>query len=335
MITSSENFETQLTEMCKRLTVEARKCVFKESSEFEKRVREVTGEIMTKVRMQIDYSPHPYIFPDIVLGKYGIEVKFTTNDTWRSIANSVFETTRDNNVEHIYVIYGKMGGLPEVRWRRYEECVMHVRTSHVPRFELDIQANKSLFGQLGISYEAFSAGTIDEKMKYIRKYARDRMKPGEHLWWLEDVNGESHTLPLQVRLYMALPQEEKRKLRAEASLLCPQVVKSSRSRGKYVEATVFLLTYYGVLCPQARDLFSAGSVALRGNDVRGGLYIMRALQDIEAEMRAAAQTLEDALFVEYWGKSVEPRKRIGEWLKMADKYAEGWIPSEVLFRQVL
>ena len=106
-------------------------------------------------------------------------------------------------------------------------------------------------------------------------------------------------------------------------------------RGKYNDAAIYLLTYHGVLCPQARDLFSAGSVALRSDPKRGGLYIMRALMDTEDEMRRAAAYLEDALFVEYWGASVPPKSRIREWLKRADKQAGTWKPSEVLFLRIL
>lgn len=95
---------------------------------------------------------------------------------------------------------------------------------------------------------------------------------------------------------------------------------------------MFLLTYYGILCPQARDLFSAGSVALRADGTRGGNYLLRALRDIEPEMREAAKTLEDGLFVEYWGVSVDPKARIAEWLKRADGFAKTWKPSKELFR---
>jgi hypothetical protein len=169
-------------------------------------------------------------------------------------------------------------------------------------------------------------------MIHIRKYARARLKEGERLWWLDDPEETSHSLPLQVRLSIKLSQEEKRKLRAEAALLCPQIVKPSRSKGKYDDAAIYLLTYHGVFCSQARDLFSAGSVALRGNDKRGGNYLERALQDIQKEMKAAAAKLEDKLFVEYWGKSVAPEERIQEWLKMADNLAHNWKPSSSLFQ---
>lgn len=53
-----------------------------------------------------------------------------------------------------------MGGIPEVRWGEYEQSVIHVRTSHVPRFEIELppesgEAKESLFKQMGIRYDDF------------------------------------------------------------------------------------------------------------------------------------------------------------------------------------
>jgi hypothetical protein len=329
-----EDFEELLTAVADRLTKEVQSnATYHVPSKFEARVRAVLPELAKGKGLKVDLSPRPQIFPDIVLGDFGIEVKVTNKDSWRSVANSVFEGTRDEGVKHIYVLFGKMGGKPAVQWGRYEESVMHVRTSHVPRFEVEINPKQSLFSKLGVSYKDFCDLSPHKKMEYIRRYARGRLKEGERLWWLED-KGEreqEHSLPLEVRLYMNLTQEEKRKLRAEAALLCPQIVKPSRTKRKYTDATIYLLTYHGVLCPQARDLFSAGSVALRSDATRGGNYIARSLRDIEKEMRVAARELEDALFVEYWGVSVSPAERIKQWLARADAYAKNWKPSKVLF----
>lgn len=329
---TKKEFEDILEVACKNLTSESKRHAFEKSSDLELRVRREFELLLKRFDVKVDFDPHPYLFPDIVLGEFGVEVKFTTNNTWRSVANSVFESTRSKSVKHIYLLFGKMGGEPEVAWGRYEDCVIHVRTSHVPRFEVEINPKRSLFSTMEVSYEQFISLPISDKMVHIRKYARSRLKEGERLWWLEDPVNTKHSLPMQVKLYMGLPQDEKRQLRGEAALLCPQIVRPSRSKGKYNDATIYLLTYHGVLCPQARDLFSAGSVALRSSSERGGNYIQRALKDIESEMRVAASQLEDALFVEYWGKSVAPAKRISEWLKMADKLAVNWKPSSTLFK---
>lgn len=329
-------FEAILDKCCVILTDEARTTGFKTSQQFENRVREVLQELTFEDKsFEIDFAPHPQAFPDIAMGEFGVEVKFTLNDTWRSVANSVLETQRIDTVKQIYIVFGKMGGLPEVKWGEYEQSVIHVRTSHVPRFEVELPIGKatvkqSLFEEMGIKYDDFRKLHMQDKMKYIRAYAR-KIHPDGRLWWIEDSETDEHTTPIQARLYTNLTTEEKTRLRAEAALLCPNIVKSGRSRNKYDDMVLYLLTYHGVLCHQARDLFSAGSVANPNNDDEGGIYIERALKLIECEMREAAITMDDALFVEYWGESVLPENRIERWLEKADELARDWIPSKSLF----
>lgn len=334
---TTSDFENVLDKCCELLTQEARTSGFKSSAQFENRVREVLAEItQDNPSFEIDFNPHPQAFPDIAMGEYGVEVKFTLNDTWRSIANSVLETQRIDEVKHIYVVFGKMGGIPEVRWGEYEQSVIHVRTSHVPRFEIELPSARSadkdsLFEQMGIRYDDFRKLDMQDKMKYIRSYAK-KIHPDGRLWWIEEKDdSDEHTTPIQARLYTNLSAEEKTRLRAEAALLCPNIVKSGRSRNKYDDMVLYLLTYHGVLCHQARDLFSAGSVANPKNDDEGGIYIERALKLIENEMKEAALTMNDALFVEYWGESVPPEQRINRWLRKADELATNWTPSKSLF----
>ena len=325
----NSEFEKILDKIVGKLASEAKLKLFTDAKAFEFRVREVAQEIIGG-SIKIDFSPHAQAFPDIQIDNLGIEVKFTTGDTWRSVANSVLETNRIEKVKKVYLVFGKMGGVPDVRWGDYEQSVVHVRTSHVPRFEVEIGAKESLFDLMGVKYDDFRCSPMENKMEYIRAYARGRLKPGERLWWLDD-NKKEHSLPIQARLYTSLSAEEKKKLRAEATLLCPQVVSSGRAKNKYDDVVLFLLTYHGVLCHQARDLFSAGSVANPQNDDSGGIYIQRALKLIEPEMRAAAKEMDDALFEEYWGIVVPPDKRIKTWLKLADERAKGWKPSDCLF----
>ncbi|KXU36954.1 restriction endonuclease [Ventosimonas gracilis] len=322
-----EVFEHHLEQIADQLRSEARQAPFTTSKQFENRVREIAQEVFSGQGVEIDFTPHPQAFPDIEINEYGIEVKFTLNDEWRSIGNSILETNRIDSVLHVYLLFGKMGGVPDVRWAEYEKSVMHVRTSHVPRFEVQIGAEESLFDLMGIAYDDFRQLEMHEKMQYIRQYARKRLKKGERLWWLDE-----HALPIQAKLFTELEQSEKTRLRAEAILLCPQIVRSGRSRNKYDDAVLFLLTWHGVVCHQARDMFTAGSVGNPENVDHGGLYIIRMLKLMQKDIEAAALRMDDALFVEYWGASVSPENRIREWLKKADAYAGGrWLPSKELF----
>lgn len=300
---------------------------------FEQGVLAALQDAATDLGVTVERTFHPHAFPDIRVDGFGVEVKYSLRDTWRAVGNSVFESMRDPTVNDIYVMFGKVGGLPEARWAKYQDCVTHVRVANAPRFVVDLESDEPpLFKRFDISYRNFAALDDDRKMAHVRGYWRKRLPRGEHLWWLE----EGHTLPLNVRLYMNLPQAEKRIYRAEAALLSPQICKGARARRKYEDAAMYLLTYHGVFCPQARDLFSAGSVALRADDKRGGNYLLRALRDIEPLMIDAAHRLDDALFVEYWGESCAPGERIERWLALADGYARSadWLPSAELFLQL-
>lgn len=328
-----QEFEAILDILCERLTQLLNASIEKMTAKsFEDVVRKTLAEITEERGFDIDLEPPAQEFPDIIYEQeFGIEVKYTESDTWRSIANSIFEGRRNKDVRYIYLLFGKSGGSPEVKWNRYENCIMHVRTSHVPRFEVEIDTTNPLFPRIGIEYDDFRNLPQEEKMPYIREYAKGRLNKGEHLWWIED-NEAEHTLPLEVRLYTKLSQNEKRRYRAEAAVLCPQIIGHGRSRGKYDDATMYLLTYHGILCNQARDLFSAGSVAMRSNQERGGNYLLRALQDIEDEIKSAASYLEDNLFKEYWGYTVPLEDRVAHWLDLLDSYARDWTPSrELLF----
>jgi len=237
---------------------------------------------------------------------------------------------RDGAVKSIYVVFGKMGGMPGVKWGKYEDRITHVRISHAPRFVLEMDRDSSLFLKMKISYDDFAKLSPDDKMDYVRKYSRSRLKKGERLWWLEDEN--SAGIPLTIKLYMNLTNPDKKRLRAEGALMCPQICGGSRQKDKYNDVAFFLLRHHNVFCPQTRDLFSAGSVA--GKE-RGGHYVERALKNIETEMRQAALKMDGALFVEYWGKDYPPEQRIKEWLKRADSFASGWKPSNELFKDIL
>ena len=273
---------------------------------------------------------HPHAFPDLLANGYGVEVKHTTKDTWLAVGNSIFEGMRDQDAQQIYVIYGKMGGWPEVRWKRYEDCVSHVRVSHSPRFVIEMDGSTQLFRTMDVSYPDFCALSPEDKMAHVRRYAQGRLREGERLWWLEDREEQEHSLPIAVTVYRTLPEDRKRILRAEATLLCPEVVKGGRSRGKYDRAGLYLITQHGVFAPQLRDLFSAGSVGARMGE-RGHKYIITAIRDIESQMRHAAANLDERLIQEYWKTECEPGKRIKMWLSMADEYAPDWTPSKVLF----
>ena len=304
--------------------------MYHDQARFEQHVQDTLRRAADQLGLHVGPSFHPHAFPDIRANGYGVEVKYTSHDNWLAVGNSIFEGMRDPDVQRVYVMYGKAGGEPESRWARYEDCITHVRVSHAPRFVLDMDGGSRLFDLLAVSYDEFSTLDDEAKMRHIRDYSRGRLGPDERLWWLEP----SHSVPVAVRFYQHLSQDEKRMLRAEAALLVPAVCSTRQIKGKYEDVAHFILMNHGVICPQTRDLFSAGSVAGARGDGNNpqGPYIIHSLLDIQHLIRDAAEHLDDALFAEYWGESCPPGQRIGRWLELADEYAAPqWTPSLTLF----
>ncbi len=225
---TTEQFEALLDKAVAQLGKDVQDPSCQSPEAFEKRVKEVLVSVAKGESIEINPTFHPHAFPDIRANGFGVEVKTVNKDSWLTVGNSVFEGMRDADVKHIYIIFGKMGGMPSVKWGRYEERITHVRISHAPRFVLEMDRDSSLFTKMDISYDDFAQLSPEKKMEYIRKYSRSRLRAGERLWWLEDDAGQG--LPVKIRLYMGLPQWEKIRLRAEGALLCPQIVGGSRQK---------------------------------------------------------------------------------------------------------
>ncbi|MCI5151119.1 MAG: hypothetical protein D3916_17340 [Candidatus Electrothrix sp. MAN1_4] len=67
-------------------------------------------------------------FPDIVAyvnqsKAYGLEIKTTKANKWKSVGSSIFEGTRVEHVENIHLLFGKLSSPIEFRCRKYDECL--------------------------------------------------------------------------------------------------------------------------------------------------------------------------------------------------------------------
>ena len=193
---------------------------YRDSKRFEKQVLSALEKAVENTSRIAKESFHPHAFPDISVNGFGVEVKHTNKDSWLAVGNSIFEGMRDETVERVYVVFGKMGGWPAVKWARYEDCVTHVRISHAPRFVVDMaHEGQPLFDVMRLSYDEFSGLSPEDKMGHVREYSRGRLKPGERLWWLEDREEQEHAIPIEVRLYRHLSQDEKKRTAGRGSYI--------------------------------------------------------------------------------------------------------------------
>ena len=72
-------------------------------------------------------------FPDIVINKYyGVEVKSSQKD-FKTLGGSILESTRKEDIERIFLVFGKLKTPVEFKARAYEECLYDVAVTHYPR----------------------------------------------------------------------------------------------------------------------------------------------------------------------------------------------------------
>lgn len=122
-------------------------------------------------------------FPDIVAKRfYGIEVKTTTQNHWKSTGNSVLESTRVNDVERIFMLFAKLASPIEFRCRPYEEVLSEVVVTHSPRYLIDmnLEKGKTIFDKIKMPYDTLRKK--ENPIKPIVNYYKSKLKAGEELW---------------------------------------------------------------------------------------------------------------------------------------------------------
>ncbi len=195
-------------------------------------------------------------FPDIIANKfYGVEVKTTKKDHWKSTGNSVLETTRIDGVERIYLFFGKLASPPGFKYRLYQDCLYDIAVTHSPRYLIDMDLNEGeqIFNKIRKTYDELRSS--DNPIKPFVDYYRSVCLPGEEPWWMGEESDESLMKPT-VSLWRNLDAEKKESLRIEAMARFPEMF--GNSQAKYQKLATWLAARHGVVDSSLRDRFSAG-----------------------------------------------------------------------------
>lgn len=196
-------------------------------------------------------------FPDIITAKhFGVEVKSTKENKWVSTGSSIVESTRIEDVNHIYMLFGKLGGHPiEFKCKPYQNCLYDIAVTHSPRYliDMDTPQEKTIFSKMGIEYDSFRLS--EDPINTVRTYYLEKIKKEKRTampWWIGSENVTSPTL----RLWSgkSLEQEEKNIYKAQLLILFPTEICNSN----YDRATLWLCIRHSIINTHFRDLFTAG-----------------------------------------------------------------------------
>lgn len=255
-------------------------------------------------------------FPDIVANNYyGVEVKSTNKNHWRSIGSSILESTRIQGVKRIFLTFGKLGAPVEFRSRPYEECLYGISVTHYPRYQIDMELHpgETIFDKMGVPYDTLRK--MNNPVEPVSKYYKSLLQPGESLWWADSGNIEEESAPPTVKLWTALSSERKEELTVQGYALFPEVLQTGNNK-KYNRYALWLVTKKGIVNTNIRDSFSAGGKASMRTTAGVDVLMPAAFGRIHRYRRLIEETLNDIepeTLREYWEVEELKQNRLEQW----------------------
>lgn len=265
-------------------------------------------------------------FPDITaIGHYGVEAKQVQKDKTRTTGNSIFESTRVEGVQAVYLVMSwnaAQEGGGKVGWKRYEDAVSNVVITHSPRYLLNIELpeGESLFDKINTPYDDFRQLPRQIMMEEVRGLYEEGGR--SDLWWI-DARRDSYRRPY-VRFEDA-PTDTQAQLVGETFFLCPMVFGNSR-KWKYFQPTAYWLSQ-GYVSHSVRDKFSAGGKVKIGlvSDIP---QIIKKAMNHKKQIFRAARNVDADLIQRFWEipMAPPPGQRLDDWFLRVRRHYRG--PSE-------
>jgi len=253
-------FQSLLNNTIETLDIESKRNKKEYLNLLGKKLEDVVAEIMTENAKGTPFENSIELisgqkFPDIIANKYyGVEVKSKKQNHWITTGNSVLEGTRIDGIEKIFIIFGKMFSPIEFKCKPYEECLSDVVVTHSPRYLINMNLNvgQTIFEKLDIPYERLR--NSDNPIKPITNYYRQFLKPGEEIWWLDQ--DEPKSTGIIIKLWNNLPVDTRNFYMLKSMILFPEIF--SNRADKFNRLAIWLVNMEGIVCPNIRDIFTAG-----------------------------------------------------------------------------
>lgn len=260
-------------------------------------------------------------FPDIIAcNYYGVEVKTSKSNQWKSIGNSVAEGTRVKGVERIFMLFGKMNDPVDFMCKPYEECLSKVVVTHSPRYLIDMRLNRgeTFFDMINIPYDTLRKQ--ENPTETILDYYRGNLKAGQTTWWAK--TGQSKCSNMVVRMWSTLGPAEKQFIRIKAFCLFPEVFSACQS--KYSRLNLWLASVENVVIPNVRDQFTGGGqkeIFFGSKTYKVPRIIYMLCTNISAIKTVLMQCDLDEL-KEYWGVEVQSDQVFETWLSLVGQHTK-------------
>ncbi|MDR6941941.1 hypothetical protein [Mucilaginibacter pocheonensis] len=272
-------------------------------------------------------------FPDIIAKQfYGVEVKTTIKNHWKTTGNSVLESSRLEGVERIFLLFGKLADPVQFKYRPYEECLAEVVVTHSPRYLIDMNlaVNQTIFDKMTIGYDDLRRRP--NPIREITNYYKNGLKRGDELWWLDQTEPLSSNIV--IRLWSNLSKTEREIIKIKAFAYFPELL--SNSNAKFSRLSMWLVTTQGVVCPSLRDTFTGGGRINIKTNFNTYIQAPRILYNLFQHLSKIKDIILNTPTEElskYWEFNTSDLFKISDWIKLIRKASlnlDGISKSELL-----
>ena len=260
-------------------------------------------------------------FPDIVADKYfGVEVKSSKDESWTTLGGSVNESTRVEDVERIFLTFGKLVNPIEFQTRPYEDCLSEVLVTHYPRYKINMNLAKgeTIFDKMNTTYDELR--NSENPVKDIVSYYKKQLKEGERLWWID--SDSELPKPIKVRMFRTLSAEEKRNFLLQGLAYFPNILGNNTT--KYEDFSLWLAAEHGIVYPSTRDLFSAGGQGDIENITKVPRVLCKIYENREMIKSIIVNTPEKVL-ANLWKVNSIQKDRISQWKNLINNNAQSFV----------
>lgn len=260
-------------------------------------------------------------FPDIVAGKYyGVEVKSSKDENWVTLGGSINESTRVEDVERIFLTFGKLVPPIEFRSKPYEDCLSEVIVTHYPRYKINMNLTKgeTIFDKMNINYDELRLN--HDPVKRVVEYYKSQLRDGESLWWIDtsdNVDRLSEAASIKVRLWRTLTSEEKKYFVISAYAFFPDILSDSST--KYENFSLWLVSRYGIVSTSMRDAFSAGgqkTIITPNSSFEKVPQVIYKINQYKEEIIMKIISADESSLKDSWKVSNLEKDRINQWIKL-------------------
>lgn len=184
---------------------------------------------------------------------------------------------------------------------------------------MNLQPGKTIFDKINLPYD--NLRVRENPIKPIVSYYKSKLKPGEELWWMHT---ESDVEPsnIIIKIWSNLSIDVRKDLKNSSMAFFPELF--GNGSDKFGRVAIWLTTRKAVVCPNVRDIFSAGGK--KNLQIGGVIYqkIPRIFYNLFDNIAAVLEVIGNTSAIElseYWKVSTKEHSKINDWIDLVSQYA--------------